>query len=327
MTSCRAIFDPIFAEHNHPGHPENNTRLAEVSSWIPEDVSRIRFRPALREDVERVHDPSYLTWLQQRCAATATVSWLDPDTYITRRSYDVALHAAGASIAAVEQSLNGEHCFALVRPPGHHAEYDRAMGFCLINNVAVAARKALAQGDRIAIVDWDVHHGNGTQHSFYGTDRVLYCSVHQEHMFPYSGTIQESGAGDGKGYTVNAPLPPGSAIAEYYHVFSEIFVPSIERFLPDVLIVSAGQDILFDDPLGSMRIFPEDFESLTRMLVQALGVPLALVLEGGYGPSLGAAIRHIFTALTSDGEVQVSALPSEQAQRVVRYLKAEHHLP
>ncbi len=327
MTRCRAIFDPIFAEHNHPGHPENNARLAEVSSWIPKDVSRLAFRPALCEDVERVHDPSYLTWLQRRCAATATVSWLDPDTYITRRSYDVALHAAGASIAAVEQSINGEHCFALVRPPGHHAEYDRALGFCLINNVAVAARKALVQAGRIAIIDWDVHHGNGTQNSFYGTDRVLYCSVHQEHMFPYSGTIQESGAGNGKGYTVNAPLPPGSAIAEYYHVFSEIFVPSIERFLPDVLIVSAGQDILFDDPLGSMRIFPEDFESLTRMLVQASGMPLALVLEGGYGPSLGAAVRHIFTALTSDGEVQVSALPSEQAQRVVRYLKTEHHLP
>jgi acetoin utilization deacetylase AcuC-like enzyme len=327
MTRCRAIFDPVFAEHDYPMHPENNSRLMLASSAIPGDIPLLAFRPALQEDVERVHAPSYLAWLEQRCAATAAISWLDSDTYITRHSYDVALHAAGAAIAAVKQSLQGEHCFALVRPPGHHAEYDRAMGFCLVNNVAVAAKKALMQVERIAIVDWDVHHGNGTQHSFYRTDRVLYCSVHQEHTFPYSGTVDETGAGDGKGYTVNAPLPPGSAIADYYHVFSEIFVPSIERFLPDALIVSAGQDILFDDPLGSMRIFPEDFESLTRMLVRAAGVSLALVLEGGYGPSLGVAVRHIFTALTSDGEVHVSAPPSGQAQRVVRYLKAEHHLP
>ena len=326
MARCRAIFDPIFAEHNHPGHPENNIRLLEATSGIPENVAQLAFSPALPVEVERVHDPSYLAWLGQRCAATATISWLDPDTYITPRSYGVALHAAGAAIAAVEQSLRGDHCFAFVRPPGHHAEYDRAMGFCLINNVAVAAKKALLQVDRIAIADWDVHHGNGTQHSFYGSDRVLYCSVHQEHMFPYSGAVTETGAGDGRGYTMNAPLPAGSTIADYYHVFSEIFVPAIERFSPDVLIVSAGQDILFDDPLGSMRIRPEDFETVTRMLVRAAGVPLALVLEGGYGPSHGAAVRHIFTALTSEGGELVPALPSERTQKIVRYLKAEHHL-
>jgi acetoin utilization deacetylase AcuC-like enzyme len=326
MTRCRVIFDPIFAGHDHPGHPENSTRLSELSSWIPANIPRLDFRPALPGDVERVHDPSYLAWLENRCAATATISWLDPDTYITRRSYDTALHAAGAAIAATEQSLKGEHCFAFVRPPGHHAEYNRAMGFCLINNVAVAAKKVLMQVDRVAIVDWDAHHGNGTQHTFYGTDRVLYCSVHQEHMFPYTGHADETGAGSGKGYTMNAPLPAGSDIADYYHVFSEIFVPAIERFAPEVMIISAGQDILFDDPLGSMKIHPQDFEPLTRMLVRAAGVPLALVLEGGYGPSHGAAVRHIFTALASDGEMYGAGLPSERAQRMVRYLKAEHHL-
>ena len=327
MARCRVIIDPIFAEHDNPGHPENNTRLIHASSWIPGNISRLVFKPALPEDIERVHHPSYLAWLKQRCAATATISWLDPDTYITRHSYGVALHAAGAAIAAVEQSLQGEHCFAFVRPPGHHAEFDRAMGFCLINNVAVAAKKALMQVDHIMIVDWDVHHGNGTQHSFYGTDRVLYCSVHQDHTFPYSGTVDETGAGEGKGYTMNAPLPAGSTIADYHHVFSEIFVPSIERFSPDVLIVSAGQDILFDDPLGSMRILPQDFEPLTRMLVRAAGVPLALVLEGGYGPSHGAAVQHIFTALTSEGEIKVPGFPSERTQKMVAYLKAKHHLP
>jgi acetoin utilization deacetylase AcuC-like enzyme len=326
MTRCRVIFDPVFDGHDCSGHPENSTRLTDLSSWIPGTIPRLAFRPASPVDVERVHDPSYLARLENRCQATAAVSWLDPDTYITRRSYDAALHAAGAAVAAAEQTLKGEHCFAFVRPPGHHAEYNRAMGFCLINNVAVAAKKVLTQVDRVAIVDWDVHHGNGTQHTFYGTDRVLYCSVHQEHAFPYSGTADETGAGSGKGYTINAPLPAGSAIADYHHVFSEIFVPALERFSPEVLIVSAGQDILFDDPLGSMEIHPMDFESLSRMLPRAAGIPLALVLEGGYGPSHGAAVRHIFTALTSDSEDDMPGPASERTQKIVRYLKAEHHL-
>jgi acetoin utilization deacetylase AcuC-like enzyme len=326
MARCRVIFDPIFAQHNHPPHPENRTRLTDVVSGIPSDIPHLLFRPALPEDTGRVHDPLYLAWLENMCAATSAISWLDTDTYITPRSYDVALHAAGAAIAAVEQSLMGEHCFAFVRPPGHHAEYNRAMGFCLINNVAVAAHKALLHLDRIAIVDWDVHHGNGTQHTFYGTDRVLYCSVHQEYTFPYSGAADETGAGSGRGYTVNAPLPAGSTIADYQCIFSEIFMPVIERFSPEALIVSAGQDILFDDPLGSMQIRPQDFESLTRMLVQAGGVPLALVLEGGYGPSHGEAVRHIFTALASDGREHIPGPPTERTQKMVRYLKEVHHL-
>jgi acetoin utilization deacetylase AcuC-like enzyme len=327
MGRCCAIIDPICAGHDNPGHPECNARLVNACSGIPRDVVRLAFEPALREDAERVHDPHYLSWLEQRCSATATPEWLDTDTYITRRSFDAALRAAGAAIAAVERSMEGEHCFALVRPPGHHAEFDRAMGFCLINNVAVAAKKALDSVDKIVIVDWDVHHGNGTQNCFYGTDRVLYCSVHQEHLFPYSGTVDEVGAGNGKGYTINAPLQAGSTIADYQFVFSEIFVPAIERFSPDVMIVSAGQDILFDDPIGMMSIRPQDFEPLTRMLTRAAGVPLALVLEGGYSPSHGEAVHHIFAALTSDGEVDVQGVASERTQTIVSWLKSEHRLP
>ncbi len=327
MARCSVFTDPICAEHENPYHPECNARLEIASSGIPRDIPRRVPVPALFEDVERVHDPGYLAWLEQRCAATTSISWLDPDTYITRNSFNAALHAAGGAIAAVESSLEGEHSFALIRPPGHHAEYNRAMGFCLINNIAVAAKKALKRVDTIAIVDWDIHHGNGTQNSFYGTDRVLYCSVHQEHFFPYTGTIGESGAGDGKGYTINAPLRSGSAIADYYFVFSEIFIPAIERFSPDIVIVSAGQDILSDDPIGMMNIQPGDLELLTRMLVHAAGTPLALVLEGGYGPSHGRAVRSIFTALTSDGQTNFTGTPSEQTQTVVSLLKKEHHLP
>jgi acetoin utilization deacetylase AcuC-like enzyme len=327
MGRCSAIIDPICAEHDNPGHPECNSRLLNACSGIPENVARLVSDPALPEDVQRIHDPRYLSRLEQRCSATGTLGWLDPDTYITHRSFDAAMHAAGSAIAAVERSIRGEHSFALIRPPGHHAEFDRAMGFCLINNVAVAAKKALEQVDTVAIVDWDAHHGNGTQNSFYGTDRVLYCSVHQEHFFPYTGTVDETGAGEGKGYTINAPLQAGSAIADYHWVFSEVFVPVIERFSPDVMIVSAGQDILFDDPIGMMNIRPQDFEILTRMLAQATGVPLAMVLEGGYSPSHGEAIHHIFSSLMSDGKDIVQGLPSERTQTIVSWLKSEHHIP
>jgi acetoin utilization deacetylase AcuC-like enzyme len=327
MGRCSAIIDPICAEHDNAGHPECNSRLINACSGIPHNVVRFRSDPALPEDVQRVHDPRYLSMLEQRCSTTGTLGWLDPDTYITHRSFNAAMHAAGSAIAAVERSLKGEHCFALIRPPGHHAEFDRAMGFCLINNVAVAAKKALEQVGTVAIVDWDTHHGNGTQNSFYGSDRVLYCSVHQEHFFPYTGTVDETGAGDGKGYTVNAPLQAGSAIADYHWVFSEVFVPLIERFSPEVMIVSAGQDILYDDPIGMMNIRPQDFEILTRMLVDAGGVPLAMVLEGGYSPSHGEAIHHIFNSLMSDRKNTVQGLPSERTQTMVSLLKSEHHLP
>jgi acetoin utilization deacetylase AcuC-like enzyme len=255
-----------------------------------------------------------------------TVGFLDADTYITRHSFDVARYAAGAATAAVERALDGDHCFSLMRPPGHHAVYNRAMGFCLLNNCAIAVKKSLDSVDRIAIVDWDVHHGNGTQQAFYGTDRVLYCSVHQEHHFPYSGSINETGTGVGKGYTINAPLMPGSDIGDYALVFSEIFAPSISRFRPDIVIISAGQDILSDDPLGAMNILPQDFESLTRIVSGAAGTPLALVLEGGYGVSHGAAVRNIFSALRSDKEVSVPEMSHRSTQNRVALLKKVHHL-
>jgi acetoin utilization deacetylase AcuC-like enzyme len=327
MGRCSVIIDPVCAEHDNPHHPECNARLINASSGVPRDIPRLIPAPALIEDVAEVHDRSYLGWLEQRCSATASLGWLDSDTYITKTSFKAALHAAGGAITAVERSLEGEHSFALVRPPGHHAEFNRAMGFCLMNNVAVAAKKALKKpGRTVAIVDWDIHHGNGTQDSFYGTDRVLYCSVHQEHIFPYRGTVDEVGVGEGKGYSINAPLRSGSTIADYEHVFSEIFVPAIERFSPDIMIVSAGQDILSDDPLGMMAIQPEDFEVLTRILVHAARVPLALVLEGGYGPSHGKAVHSIFAALMSEGPVNSQGTPSGHTKSVVSYLKSEHDL-
>jgi acetoin utilization deacetylase AcuC-like enzyme len=170
------------------------------------------------------------------------------------------------------------------------------MGFCLFNNTSVAAAAVLKRARRVAIIDWDVHHGNGTQDIFYESDRVLYCSVHQSPSFPGTGCRDETGRGPGQGFTLNAPLPPGSGIADYRRVFKGEFIPAVLDFDPGLLIISAGQDCLCDDPLGGMELRPEDFGELTSLFVET-GIPLSFVLEGGYGPSHGAAIEAVFDSL------------------------------
>jgi len=327
MGGCIAITDPCCAEHDNPRHPECNARLEIACTGIPGSAIMAGAEPAPLEIIRRIHIPYYLDWLRHSCAAITSVGWLDPDTYITRNSFDVARHAAGAAIAAVHHSLDGTSCFALVRPPGHHAEHDRAKGFCLLNNAAIAAAEALDHVDRVLIVDWDVHHGNGTQDAFFGSDRVLYCSVHQEHHFPFSGLCGETGIGKGEGYTINAPLRAGSGIADYYAVFTEIFVPAIERFRPGAAVISAGQDLLSDDPLGSMEIYPQDLAILTQIVHEAAGIPLALVLEGGYGVSHGEAVARIFSGLGPARDFEPPRKPGERIRELIMLLKKVHKIP
>jgi len=345
---CSAITGDIFGNHDCKGHRECHDRLVTIINHLPDNLTIHKPTPASFEDLQRVHVPGYLTWLQRQCVKHVDFctldnyiytggylennqivqGFLDPNTYINPSSYEVATYAAGSAIDAVNRSLDGESCFALVRPPGHHAEADRAMGFCLMNNAAVAAAQALDHVDRVAIIDWDTHHGNGTQSIFYNTDRVLYCSVHQKDAFPHTGFIGETGRHDGEGFTINAPLLQNSGITDFFSIFTEIFIPALQRFQPDLVLVSAGQDVLSDDPVESMNLNPADIGCLTALVRDAAGdSALALVLEGGYGPSHPEAIRTIFDTIWKNSPAKIpTGSPHKTTTETVHLLKKLHHL-
>ncbi len=276
------ISHPALAEL-HPTEPYVETR--ERLRALLEAFAVVEGPPATREQVERCHAPEYL----DRLEAIDVPTMLDPDTVASETSYEAALLAAGCTLAAVDRDG-----FALVRPPGHHALPERAMGFCLINNVAVAARYAqdeLGLG-RIAIVDWDVHHGNGTQEIFWDDDSVFFVSLHQWPFYPGSG-----GPGEGNETTLNVPLPAGSGDEDYLIAFEEAVEPAVQAFEPELVLVSAGFDAHLDDPLAGMRVTGDGFRELARRSA-ALGPRVAAVLEGGYDPrtlpTLVAAARDGF---------------------------------
>lgn len=317
---CSVIYGDVFARHDLDMHRESSARLRLAVSGVPEGVIRLEPRQATCEDLERVHHPAHIRMIQDLCSLGER-RYIDMNTYVTGDSFEVASYAAGASIQAVEQTFLGEHSFALVRPPGHHAEPDRAMGFCLFNNAAVAAANALDTVERVAIVDWDLHHGNGTQKIFYSSDRVLYCSIHQGNLFPRTGWADEIGEGRGKGFTINAPIRAGGTIADYVLVFEEVFRVAIENFKPGLLIISAGQDPLIDDPVGGMQLQPGDFGVLTEIMRESCRNPLAVILEGGYGPSLGEAVSHVFRVLQGAMPEMPPLQPRDSTTRLVRELK------
>jgi acetoin utilization deacetylase AcuC-like enzyme len=280
-----------FVEHQTPpGHPERPERAeamaAVVDRWRARGTEVVAPREATIEQLARVHDDAYL----RRMAETAGRSLaLDPDTYTSPESYEIARLAAGAAVDAVERVMGGSHtgAVAVVRPPGHHAERDRAMGFCLFNNVAVAAAHARAQGAaRVAIVDYDVHHGNGTQHIFESDPHVLYMSTHQFPYYPGTGAVDEVGHGIGSGFTVNVPMEMGAIDADYQVVFANVISPILLQFEPDLVIVSAGFDAHERDPLGGMRLSTPAFAAMTRALravaEECCRGRIVSVTEGGY---------------------------------------------
>lgn len=309
------VYSSEYLAHDLRGHPENAGRLRRILEALEQHdlldrLTLIPPRPAAEEDLLRVHTEAHIQ--RVRRMAQAGGGHLDPDTYVTPRSYEVALLAAGGVLSAVDAVLSGDvrNAFALVRPPGHHATPSRAMGFCLFNNVAIAARYALSGSEvqQVFIVDFDVHHGNGTQDIFEEDPAVFYCSTHEYPFYPGTGHWRESGRGAGEGSVLNVPLPAGVGDTGYLRVFHELIGPLARRFAPDLILVSAGFDAHWQDPLAMMRLSLSGYAQLARELVymaeKLCSGRIIFVLEGGYHPQvIGLAVANVFFALLGEERV------------------------
>jgi acetoin utilization deacetylase AcuC-like enzyme len=324
--------DPASERHvNHLSGVETPQRFPAALAGVEEAersgvrVERRSCEPAGEDALARVHAPAYLEYLRELSAAGG--GYLSLDTALDRSSWEAACLASGAACSAVESALSGEAAFAIARPPGHHAGRVTGMGFCLLNHAAVAAEHARSRGvERVAILDWDVHHGNGTQDVFYDDGRVLYLSAHQSPFYPGTGDVREVGEGEGQGFTVNVPLPAGSGEEAYAAAFAGVFLPLLREFGPDLILISAGYDAHAADPLGGMALesasfgrFAAQLASLTREVEAA---PLALVLEGGYNlqaltEGVAATIRGAEEPRDATWEYTGGSRPVEAARKVL----------
>ncbi len=308
------VKDLRYMEHNMGSfHVENPQRIEAIYSMLEKDISfpytEIKPRLAEEEEIQMIHSPSYILAIKETSGKERIQ--LDPDTATSARSYEVALLAAGGLLKAIDLVMKGKinNGFALVRPPGHHAEASRAMGFCLFNNVAIGAEYLVKKFGmkRILILDWDLHHGNGTQHSFYGRKDILYFSTHQFPHYPGTGHWEETGQGKGTGFTVNVPLSGGKTDEDYLYIFKKILSPIVSEYKPEFLLISAGFDIYRADPLGGMQITAEGFGALTSELMtlahEVSEDRILFTLEGGYDlQGLREGVKHVLLHLGGKGE-------------------------
>jgi acetoin utilization deacetylase AcuC-like enzyme len=336
--STAYVYHPIYLEHDQPGHPESRERLEQVNQALDASGMRRRIRrlepePISVERLERVHAPEYVRRVElvaRRGGGGLAHDW--DETYVAPKSFEAARLASGGVVTAVEAVLRGDYrnAFALVRPPGHHAFRDHGEGFCLINNIAIAATTARHDlgVERVLIVDFDVHHGNGTQAIFYDDPTTLYFSTQQWGIYPGTGHWRETGAGAGAGYTVNVPLTAGWGDAMYARVFDDLLAPVARRFRPQLMLASAGYDPHWSDLLGSMTVSDLGFFSLVRRLVtlseELCGGRLVLTLEGGYGLNgLAYGVVATFAALLGDDTFDDPIGPSPYPERPIdeKYLE------
>jgi acetoin utilization deacetylase AcuC-like enzyme len=304
MKDVGFLYDDVFLGHETPRwHPECRERLISIVSALKElsqwnNLLHIAPRKASFEEIEMVHTHAYV----ERIKKTGE-GYLDPDTYLSGGSLDAALFAAGAVMEAVDRCKGGEirRAFCAVRPPGHHAESDRAMGFCIFNNVAVGARYAQKIGyKKVFIADFDVHHGNGTQHIFEEDDTVFYFSTHQYPHYPGTGSDSEKGKGKGRGFTRNIPMMSGAGDREYISAYRELLPPLMQEFGPDIVLVSAGYDIHKDDPLAAIRVSGEGIRVITRSIL-SFPAPAVFALEGGYDlDALAASVAITLEEMTRE---------------------------
>lgn len=331
------VKDPVFLKHHPDGwHIESPERLDVLYRMLDaeENTGSYPLIPARRAGVEElhlIHSPDHVVRMRETSGRDLTI--LDGDTSTSRGSFEAALCAAGSLCEAVSSVYSGllDNAMALVRPPGHHAEWNRAMGFCLFNNVAVAAayaRKILGI-ERVLVVDWDVHHGNGTQHAFEDDKSVLYFSAHRYPFFPGTGAAEEKGFGGGEGYTVNVPMPAGSGDGDYAGVFSHILTPIAAEFQPGLILVSAGFDSHRRDPLGGMAMSEKGFAYLTRsvmdMATESCGGKVVFALEGGYDlDALRDSVACVLDELTGASETRGIELPARSPGRLYERIYSIH---
>jgi acetoin utilization deacetylase AcuC-like enzyme len=338
------ITHPRYVEHDMPLHPEHAGRVEVVwnlmrTSGVIDRLHVLDAPEASDDAIRAVHSPSYLYTLEQLALFQHTVR-LDPDTYANPDSYIIARLSAGGVVRAVEAVLSGEahNALAVVRPPGHHAEANRAMGFCLLSNVAIAARAARDTWGvkRVLIVDYDVHHGNGTQAIFYDDPSVLFISSHQHNLFPGTGAIDDAGVGAGEGTTINIPLPGGCGDAQYRALFDAIITPAARRYQPELILVSVGHDAHWTDPLAAMRLTLHGYADLAAHMIalanELCGGRIAFVMEGGYNlGALAHGMVNIARLLIGDTAQDPLGTPRDGVReadisQVIERVRARHGL-
>jgi acetoin utilization deacetylase AcuC-like enzyme len=318
------LHHPSSLEHETGNHPEQAARIPAIESAL-EARGWLGFKreqaPAVETDrLEAVHPSSYVEAIRRICEQGGGM--LDLDTVASAASFNAALHSAGGAVRAVDALVTGEAdvTFCGLRPPGHHAEPATAMGFCIFNNIAVGAQHALdSRGiERVLVLDWDVHHGNGTNDIFHATAAVLYASIHQSPLYPGTGPLTDTGSGAGEGYTVNLPVPPGSGHGEWISLVNHVVVPIARSYRPQLLLVSAGFDAHRDDPLANCLLTEETYSAMAaamRRLSVELEAPLGLVLEGGYDlHALSASVAAVLEAVGGDGTVLEAPLAPVAAE-------------